>query len=312
VLFVLTLGLASLGAGPAQFRGGVNVVELNVSVRAGKNAVLDLEPADFQVLDNQVEQRVMSVSRDVLPIDLTVAIDMSETQGRYLVPPIERAIGQVRGHLKRADRVSILTFGDRLRMLAVRVTPDAASGIKLGTPSGWGTRTPLNDALAVVFAAPAEPDRRQVAIVFADGGDTGSFLTQDDVLDLAARSRFAVFTLTRVASSWGAASFPRAIVDHPERRPAAFFARLTALTGGQVRAVEGSLVEHPKPGLLTVRLNPDLVDNAFTSAIDDFRSGYVVRYALTGTPAAGSHDVAVKIRGHEDYLVRTRTGYQGG
>jgi VWFA-related protein len=309
ILLMCALGVATLAAGSVQFRGGVHVVELNVSVIAGKKPVLDLGPADFEVRDNRVEQRIVSVSRDVQPIDLTVAVDMSETQSRALIAQIERTIGRIRDHLKPTDRVSVLTFADRIRMLAALVPPDAA-GVKLGQPSNWGTHTPLNDALGVMLAAAVPPDRRHLAVVFADGGDSGSVLSEADVLDLAGRSRAVVFAVTRTASSgWEMVSFPRAFIEHPERRPAAFFERLTALTGGRVSTAAAIEIVQPSPGTLTGHVNANLIDNAFTSAIEDFRSGYTVRYVLGGE-TAGWHDVAVTVRGHDDYRVRTRTGYR--
>jgi hypothetical protein len=308
---VVTAGLVTLAAARAQFRSGVDVVELNVNVFAGKKPVLDLGPADFEVSDNGVSERVTGVFPDILPIDLTIAVDMSETQGRHLVTPIERAIGRIGGHLKAADRVSVLTFGDRISTLAEAVTPGEASKVKLGTPSGWGTHPALNDALGTVLAAPAVAGRRQLAVVFADSADAGSLLTETDVLDLAGRSRSAVFTLTRVpAGGWGLASFPRAIVEHPDRRPTSFFERLTALTGGRAWTADANAVVHPTPGLLIVRTNATLIDDAFTKAIDEFRSAYVVRYVVGGVPAAGWHDVGVRVRDHRDYVVRTRVGYR--
>jgi VWFA-related protein len=302
ILLMFALGVATFAAGPVQFRGGVHAVELNVSVIAGKTPVLDLGPADFEVRDNRIEQQIVSVSRDVQPIDLTVAVDMSEMQSRVLIAQIERTIGRIRDHLKPTDRVSVLTFADRIRTLAALVTPDAA-GVKLGQPSNWGTHTPLNDVLGVMLAAPVPPDRRHLAVVFADGGDTGSVLSEADVLDLAGRSRAVVFAVTRTASSgWEMASFPRAFVEHPERR-------LTTLTGGRVSTAAAIEIVQPSPGTLTGHANANLIDNAFTSAIEDFRAGYTVRYVLGGE-TAGWHDVAVTVRGHDEYRVRTRTGYR--
>ncbi len=74
---VLSASLPVATQAPAQFRSGVDVVELNVAVTNGKKVVADLTAADFEVLDNGVRQEVLSVSRELLPIDVTMVIDTS-------------------------------------------------------------------------------------------------------------------------------------------------------------------------------------------------------------------------------------------
>lgn len=312
---LLAVALALLDSGTvfaraAQFRAGVHVVELNVRALANRKAVIGLGATDFVVRDNGAIQRVSSVSRDALPIDLTVLVDMSETQSRVLIGSVNRAIGRIRDQLGTRDRVSILTFGDRIRTLASRVTPDQAGRMKLGEPGNWGTHTPLHDALAVALATPVEPGRRHLAVVFADGADDGSFLSERDVLDLAGRSSCVVFAVSRVAEGWGLASFPRAIVDHPERRAPVLLEQLATSTGGQVKKADATIVDRPTANSLSVRANPNLIDGAFTDAVDEFRSGYSLRYALDAPPSPGWHDVTVSVRDHPEYVVRTRAGYR--
>jgi hypothetical protein len=309
LLVALIVGAPDPG-GPSQFSAGVHVVELNVAVVAGRKHVEGLDAADFEVRDNGIAQPIASLTRDLHPIDLAVAVDMSETQGRHLLPPIARAIGRIKDHLRPIDRVSILTFGSRIRTVVPLVAVDGFTVAELGVPSEWGTHGVLYDVLGVMLAAPVAPDRRQLIVAFADGGDGGSFLSENHVLDLAARSGTAVFTVTRTAgSSWQGASFPRAINEHPSRTPTAFFERLAAITGGQAKTAEVGIVERPAANALTVSLNSSLLDNAFTNAIDEFRSSYTLRYTLSGQ-TSGWHDVAVSVRGHSDYVVRTRSGYR--
>ncbi len=310
-LLVAAFCAMSLAEGRPQFRSGVHAVELNVTVLVGKRLVKDLQTSDFEVRDNDVAQPLVAVSLDAQAIDLTVLVDMSETQGRNLVAPVGRAIGRIRGHLRPVDRVSIVTFGGGFRTLAHLVSADEAANIRPGTPADWGTHSALYDALGDTLATPTGAGRRHVVIVFADGGDGGSFLSDADVLDLAARSHVVVFAVTRVAgTSWERAAFPRAINEHPDRQPIAFFERLTAMTGGRLKTAEVGIIDHPSGNALTVRRNANLLDGALTDAIDDFRSSYTLRYTLSADAARGWHDVKVSVRHHADYLVRTRTGYR--
>ena len=91
----------------------------------------------------------------------------------------------------------------------------------------------------------------------------------------------------------------------------AIFVGLTATCNAHAMGsiADVAIIDHPTPGSLSPRTNLDLIDGAFMGTIDDFRSAYTLRYAL-GASTPGWHDVTVTVRGHKDYVVRTRTGYR--
>ena len=61
----------------ARFSSAAHGVSIDVAVFDGKNVVTSLTAADFQVIDNGVEQKVESVDLNRLPIDLKLVFDTS-------------------------------------------------------------------------------------------------------------------------------------------------------------------------------------------------------------------------------------------
>lgn len=250
--------------------------------------VTNLTAADFRVLDNGVEQKVTSVTRETLPIDVTILLDTSESVSVSLLEAMVNGAKKIRSRLRPDDRVSILTFSHRIRERVALSVSGVIGQIELGRPG----QTSLNDAIAVVLAQPPAIDRRQMMIVFTDGRDSTSILNESDVLTVAGRSRTAVFGISRGAGS-------------------AFFVNLAAATGGQVQALASYSITSQGSNQFSVKPNLDLLDEPFLKALDDFRSSYVLRYNLTGVPRAGWHKVEVTVPMRKNLTIRTRSGYAG-
>src|SRR4051812_13358242 len=89
------------------FRSAVDSVALDVSVTSGNRPVAGLEAGDFEVTDNGVKQRVLNVSHDALPIDVTFVIDTSESVAGSLLNSLLKGVETVRGKLRAQDRVAI-------------------------------------------------------------------------------------------------------------------------------------------------------------------------------------------------------------
>jgi len=307
------------------FRSGVDVVELPVAVTSGRTVVTDLTAQDFEVMDNGVRQKVLSVSRELLPIDVILVLDTSDS----LKPALESAIlsgaNRILERLRPDDRVSLVTFNDRIQEQLPLVGPADAGRIALGPNSG---QTSLNDAIGVALATRPVADRRQMGIVFTDGYDSTSLLSEADVMVLAGRSRTALFLVSQSPGFGDKESLPVLPPGSlaPPQYPTAFFERLAAATGGLAQLVprtttSSGTVAGAKPvsgfgtgsaAGVSVRANPNLLDEPFLKALDDFRASYVVRYALTGVPRPGWHTVGVKvIKSGKSYTIRTRSGYSG-
>ena len=274
------------------FRSAVDYVELDVAVTQGNKSVAGLTAADFEVTDNGVKQTILEVGRERLPIDVVMVVDISGSVQGKLLESLASAVNSVRRRLRDDDRVELVTFNGQILGRIPMTAANAVKAVKLDGASG---STSLDDAIIVSMAAPPEIGRRRMAIVFTDGYDTSSFLDEATVLDVAARSRTAMFMVST------------------DVRAKEFFDKLADVTGGIVQIVSPFTAGLPVvfAGQTTISFEPggDILDASFLRALDDFRTSYVVRYSLGDTAKKGWHDVAVRIVKSGRYQVRAKKGY---
>lgn len=283
------------------FRSAVLSVQLDVAVANGNRPVAGLGANDFEVIDNGVRQRILDVTQEKMPLDVTLVIDVSGSLAGPLFRSLMDGVTRVRDRLRPDDRAALVTFNERIRDRVALAPARQLPKFSLGDPSGW---TSLNDAMAVVLVTPPPVDRRQMAIVFTDGFDTSSFLDEAQVLEAAERAHIAMFFV-------GAVTIGGYV-------PTAFFTRVADATGGYVQIVKrqpmnvvvsGNMIDG-MPTSLSER--EQTVDQSFVQAFDDFRASYVVRYTLEGVPRDGRHELQVHVtKPGNKFTVRARSGYVG-
>jgi VWFA-related protein len=273
------------------FRAATDSVSLGVSVRRQNRPVTGLRASDFEIDDNGVPQQVIDLSYEKLPIDLTVALDISGSVSGALLDELRRAVQQLRSGLRREDGLRLIAFNMRVRQIAD--LGDAATAVDAASRSirAFGSSA-LNDSLAVALTLPAAADRRQLIMLFSDGLDTSSILDPGALMDVASRTSPTVSVVlpsANVSFGLGGAS---GVVVGPSAQARLTYQRLATATGGvSVTAMRGA----------------DL-SARFQSVLDDFRSSYVLHFRPTGVPPGGVHtlDVRVKQSGVE---VRARREY---
>ncbi len=198
------------------FRGGVDVVSLNVTVTdQARNFVTSLEQGDFVVFEDGVKQDVTYFNKAQLPVALSLLIDTSASMEDKLRLAQEAAIGFVR-RLKPEDMAQIIDFDNRVSILqqfsSDRTALEAA--IRRTVPNG---STSLHNAIYIslkelkkVRATSSGDVRRQAIVVLSDGEDTSSLVPFEEVLDLAKRSEVIVYTIGIRGRDLGARGFPEA------------------------------------------------------------------------------------------------------
>jgi len=185
----------------AVFRGGVDVVSLNVTVRNRSNKTIpDLSAADFVVFEDGRPQPLIEVSRRRLPLSLSFLIDSSGSMSDKLDMAQSAASEFVR-RLGPDDQAAVVSFESRVQLLQP-FTSDHASLDKAIHRIKAGGSTALFNAVYIALkdlermkASAPEDIRRQAIVVLSDGDDTASNLAFDDVLDLAKRSHTSIYAI---------------------------------------------------------------------------------------------------------------------
>jgi Ca-activated chloride channel homolog len=303
------MGVASQEPAPqATFRGGANAVTVDVSVRdRNGRTITNLKADDFEVFDNGVRQQVDSVSYGKLPIDITVALDVSYSVTGELLDRLRSAVVQLMGDLGRGDRLKLLLFNARASR-SVDFTNDVRAVEKAVRAAAAGGSTSLLDAVSIALVSKMTPDRRHLVVFFTDGSDSTSTTTPEALRLVAQRTR-ATLTLvmpaplrsvvttsgaaaSRVPTTTTTTSSSRGLQFTPPSPLEPFFNTLTRETGGTVlRAATGS----------------DL-SVTFRRVLEDFRSAYVLYYNARGVDRGGFHELDVKVR-REGATILARRGY---
>ena len=278
----------------AVFRANADLVTVDVSVRNGARVVTGLAAKDFELVDNGVAQDIADVSFGKLPIDVTVALDVSYSVTGALFDRLRRAIVQMMSDLGKDDRLKLVAFNMRVKRVVDFTSDAAAVGAAIREASAGGG-TSILDTISVVLASAAPPDRRQLMVLFTVGGDS---LSVTEPVTLQAVAQRASTALTVVAPDTALSlSGPPGLgrVD-------------TALQIGPMRVL--SAVADETGGLvIPVRQPaPDLA-STFRRALDEFRSSYVLHFTPRGVDRKGLHTLEVKVKRSDTLTVRARRSY---
>jgi len=283
------------------FRSGATAVAVDVTVRdRSRRSITGLAATDFQVFDNGVRQEVAEVSYGKLPIDVTVALDVSYSVTGALLERLRRGVVQLMGDLGREDRLKLMLFNMRVTR-TTDFTRDVRSVERAIREATAGGGTALLDAVSVALVSSATPDRRQLVVFFTDGGDSSSITTPAMLTAVAQRTRATLtFVMpgsfpilrTAVGSSGDVRVVSAGVTPAPPRPLDALFRTLAAETGGSI---------------LSVGASTDLTAT-FRRALEEFRSTYVLYYNARGVDRGGYHAIEVRVP-REGVVVQARRGY---
>lgn len=255
----------------AAFRSSVDVVEVDAAVTRGGKAVAGLTADNFVVTDNGVAQDITAVLLAAEPIRLTLVLDVSKsTAGSRLASLIKASRAMVHA-LRPEDQVSLITFSHRVSSIVPMGHDRDAVNNALTALAGDGA-TALRDAVYMGLATVSDDHSRALMLLFSDGFDTASFLTQDTVLDAAKRSN--------------------AVVHAVHFRPDEFLGRLAESTGGRTWSAESDRQ----------------LEELFGRVLDEMRARYLLTYSPSGPRKPGWHQIKVSLKGARGEVI-AKQGY---
>ena len=299
IALAVALVVAPLGAAPQDpqrpvFRSGVDLVRVDVSVRDGQRIVTGLTAADFEVLDNGVAQQIDDASFGRLPIDVTIALDISQSVTGPLLERLRQGVVQLMRDMKPEDRLKLMIFNARATRV-VDFTADVKAVEKAIKEVRAGGGTALADTIGVALISAPRSERRQIVVFFTDGADASSITDRDTLRDVAQRTDATLVMVMPELLTAADAIRPVDIQNLVNGLgPRRFFDSLTADTGGTV-----------------VGFTPAVsLSSLFSRILNDFRSNYVLHYRPRGIERPGYHALTVRVK-KEGLRVSARKGYFG-
>jgi VWFA-related protein len=271
LMAALLAAQATPGPPQAPFRSGVEVVELDASVTRGGQPVQGLTARDFVLSDNGVAQEVQSVTLDQLPLSVTLLLDISGSVAGDRLTHLVQAGEALTAALRPDDRAALITFSQVIDLRVPMTGNMTAIRSALAAITGNGA-TALRDAVHLALELQPRDRTRPLLLVFTDGRDTTSWLSEAAVIDSARRIGVVIHAV-RVAGD-------------------PFLDRLAEAAGGRTWSATSDRQ----------------LRELFTRALDEMRARYLLTYTPSGVSRSGWHELKVKLKnGGAD--VTARPGY---
>lgn len=276
IALALLTPAAGRGLADQTFSSRIEAVRVDVLVTENGRPVRDLQPRDFEVLDNGVLQSVDLTSFDEIPLNVILALDMSASLEGDRLEHLQNAGRILLTGLKTEDHAALVTFS-HIVVNGTGLTADLERIRKALHEARGSGQTSLVDASYAAMMVGESDVGRSLLIVFSDGIDTASWLPAESVLETAKRSDVVVYGV------------------EVGRRRAGFLRELSSVTGGRLIEIEST---------------KDL-SATFRGILDEFRGRYLLSYSPQGVVSGGWHRLDVRVKGR-NVVVKARPGYLSG
>lgn len=295
-LFVFRVPVQGQSQDQSVIRVGVNLVLVDATVKTKAGQIMaDLKKEDFEVREDGVAQKLEVFSRDELPINVALVLDLSDSIGPFL-GPLRDAANTALAALKPDDEAALFTFSTEAQ-LRVPFTKDKTEIANQINSFHAGGATNINDGifLASQYLLKLPPKGRRVIILISDdvGTDAGGQGTHDIVTEAIAAD--AVLYNLKIPGynppqTLFAASMIPGLVN---------IRKVMDQTGGELFDVQD--IAH--------------LDSVFRALIQRIKTRYTLGYYTNASAALGKpHKLDVRLassfgkKGRE-YVVLSKTGF---
>jgi VWFA-related protein len=273
-------------AGPPTIEASVDVVSVTVVVsdKAG-HFVHGLAPKDIEILEDGVPQQVTvfqeasGQSGEKIPLSVVLVLDASGSMHKTM-PFLQEAADEFVGKLEDVDRTMVVDFNEDVRGSKDFTGDPQRLEQFVNALEGWGG-TSLYDAIQYALERVRDQTGRKALIVFTDGADTTSKLSDKQVLEYAGTVEATVYTVGFRGESGLFARSPRG-----------FLRKIASETGGAFFFPEkvGELIK------------------IFSGISDELHNHYLLAYTPKRAPDGTWRAIEVRVKA-KDADVRVRKGY---
>jgi Ca-activated chloride channel family protein len=277
------------------FTSGLEMVNLTLSVRdAEGHLVNDLQPGEFEVIEDSRPQNVQLFARAVEPVgsagreeslalDLGLLLDTSESMMNELRLSQEAAVRFLEA-IPRAHELLTVFFDQDIRVS--RYDSEHQQGLveRIMDMKGSG-HTALYDAITVYLSRVADSPGRKILVLFTDGEDTTSSISLPQLIGLVRGSHVTIYPIAFTGSF--------TIGNNRSLSARSFVERLADISGGQVFLPRNS---KDLPGI-------------YDKILEELQSQYVIGF-VSDNPAKDGRFRKLEVRVRRPGLrVRARQGY---
>jgi len=284
-----------------------NLITIPVSVFDRNGLYIpNIQQNEFRIFEDGVEQEIAYFGTSDKPFTVVLLLDTS-TSTRYRIDEIRAGAKAFVDQLKPQDKVLVVEFNDRIRVLA-EATSDRQAIFRGIDRADFGDGTSLYEAVDLTLRKFLKDfEGKKAVVLFTDGVDTTSRkASYDTTLDHAEESDIVFFPIyfnTFLENRGGLpppGTFPQIITTGVGLSAAEYavgkkyIEELAAFTGGRVFLPEST------PGGLT---------RAFEGIAEELRRQYNIGYIpkTDGTPGQRK---TIRVRvGRANLVVRSRDSY---
>ncbi len=296
VALIFRVSVHAQDPGQGTIRVDVNLVLVDATVKTKDGQILaNLKKDDFEVREDGVAQKVEIFSRDELPLDVALVLDLSDSIGPFLAP-LRDAATVALAALKPGDEVALFTFSTEAELRLPLTKDKIKIADQINTFDARGA-TNINDGIFVAaeYLLKAPPTGRRVIILISDdvGTDAGGQGTRDIVTEAIAAD--AVLYNLKIpgynppATMWHSAMTP-GLVD---------IRKVMEATGGEVFDVK----------------DVANLDSVFSALIQRIKTRYTLGYYTMANGAERKpHKLDVRLASSfgkkgRDYSILSKNGY---
>ena len=282
--------------GGSVIRVDVNLVLIDATVKTKAGAIMgELKQDAFEVREDGVAQKIEIFSRDELPLNVALVLDLSDSIGPFL-GPLRDAANTALAALKPEDEVALFTFSTEAEM-RVAFTKDKSEIARQISAFHVGGATNINDGIFVaaqyLLNTPAK-GRRVIILISDDVGTSAGGQGTHDIVTECIASDSVLYNLKIPGYN------PPATVFYAGLIPGLVSIRkVTEQTGGEIFDVQD--VAH--------------LDAAFGALIQRIKTRYTLGFYTQANGAAGKpHKLEVHLASSygkkgKDYVILAKNGY---
>lgn len=279
------------------FRVSTEAVQVDVFVGENERAVQGLVASDFELYDDGELRKVDSMTLAEVPLNVVLVLDTSESVKGETIAHLHRAASGFLDELSPDDRAGLLTFSHHLSLrsgLTSDVPPLEQSLEEVEAAGG----TAWHDALFAVLELLETVRERPMVLLFTDGADTYSWLSDEQVKALVSRSNAVIYAITRddraPVTPLGTARAQEFFRQDYRQR-----IRRIGLLRDVTRESGGRLIE---------TTSFDQLQEIFLALLAEMKTRYILTFTPPAPVRSGWHALEVKVK-RKGVDVRARRGY---